>query len=152
MRLYWIGVWTLSIILVLLSAILLFYASYIIEETAVFSADVYISKEKVGFNLDSDKIHFGIVKKGGSSSLRFLEIENKRTYPVEIIIKSKGEIEDWVYCYLKNIPETIQKTFILEPEEKVELVIGLIPGEEAEIGKKYTGEIKIITKKVSFCS
>lgn len=149
MKLYKAGVISLCLFLILLAGIYLFYSFYVIEEVIILPADVYVSDEKIGFNLDKDQVHFGIVKKGMSSSLRFIEINNNRAYPVEVIIGGQGEIKDWLFSYLKEDEEVKGPKYRLEAGANKTITLGLVPDKEAEVGK-YTGEIKILVKKTGY--
>lgn len=149
MRLYKWGIIGLCLLLFFLAGYYLFYSFYVVEEVTMIPADVYISESKMGFNADKDMLYFGIVPKKGSSSLRFIEVKNERDYPVEILVKSGGEIKGWLFSYLKGDKE-VRGPYLLEPGEKKEIALGLVPGEEAEVDKQYTGKVKVITKKLGY--
>src|SRR3989338_5792761 len=135
--------------LIFFSGFMLFHTFYVIDDVNIFDADVYVSDGKVGINTDTDALHFGIVPKGASSGLRFMDINNTREYPVKVTFLAQGELKGWFVSQIKYDNGTIKvgPTFLLEPgaTERVSLLV--MPGPESVPGGKYYGKIKVLVQK-----
>jgi len=130
------------------TATALFYSFYMIKDVQVFPADVYLSEKRIGFNLDKDKIHFGLVPREVSSSERFVTISNKWKHGIDVMITGEGALGEWLYSEIKENGETlVTDYFYLEPDESKEVTLFVIPPGEAEANKIYEGTIKIILKR-----
>jgi len=135
----------LSIFLISSSGVTLFYSLYIVKDVIVYPADVSITAGKVGFNLDKDKIHFGLVKKKSVTSKRSISVSNSDQDTVEVTIKGEGQIKKWLMSEVDN--RTIS-SFYLKSNESKNVNLFLVPDSQAEVGKTYTGNVKIIIKRV----
>ena len=103
------------------------------------------SEKIIGFNLDSDKIHFGKVPRNAVSSKRFITVTNGFNYGVDVLLGTEGELGEWLYSEIKENNETfIANYFYLAPNESREVTFYLIPPEEAEVDKKYEGAIRFV--------
>ncbi|MEW6063215.1 MAG: hypothetical protein AB1571_02500 [Nanoarchaeota archaeon] len=87
----------------------------------------------VGFNVNTDKIYFGIVPKGASSK-RIITITNFNISS-NIIIEKKGEFADWVYLD--------EKTFLMKPNEIKNITVTVTVPKNAKYGN-YTSKLKIL--------
>ena len=69
----------------------LFYTQYYTIESKSIPYDINITvSNKIGFNLDSDKIHFGRLA-SNSHAERSIRIENLQKYKVSIKLRADGE-------------------------------------------------------------
>jgi len=103
-------------------------------QTAEYQMDVKVQGPmKVGFNIDDDALHFGIVPPG-SNAKRSLLIENNQGSRFVIITKT-GPVANWV-----SISENY---FILDPFTNKTVDFRVIVPSSAEQGN-YTGSVKVL--------
>jgi len=82
------------IVLLALFFITLFFIRWnLVEERVIGSS--FIFGERVGFDLNSSALTFGMIKTG-STSTRTIEIKNNKNQEVYVSIYSKGEISDFL--------------------------------------------------------
>lgn len=130
----------------------LFYSFYIIKDVQIFPADVHISEDLIGFNLDKDKIHFGVVPKNKASSNRFVTINNTWDHGIGVIIKGQGDLKGMIYSEIEENNETVVTNYIyLKPYESKEITLFIMPSKDEEVGF-YQGTIKIILKRYNVFS
>ena len=91
----------------------------------------------VGINVANDSLHFGATT-GGGSARRNLTIRNTYRSPVQVTIKTEGEMKGWISGY--------KPTFELAKNEQRELMIRASPPRSASIGK-YNGTFIVIFRK-----
>ncbi len=138
-----------AIILFLLVGLVLGIVGYFIwdhvapKEIITMKFDVHISNEKSGgFNLDTDKLHFGILSPQGFSNRKFT-LHNQHNFDerIEVVIVSyNSEIANYVYI------SPTANTII--PKNKTEqFTISLFAHEKISLGGHY-GHITIRTYKV----
>ena len=119
------------------------FATYIIvdhlapKETIVKEYDFHIVDRGVGFNLDKDKIHFGIIMGGGTGTRKFT-IENNASYTKKIkflvaVIENESNSNKWIFF---DPPSG----WIIESKESVDFNLVLKPPKDAEEGR-YGGFI-----------
>lgn len=97
----------------------------------------FVVGENMGFDLTPGRLNFGKIVPGNSNT-RGLLIENEFDRPVEIIIKSSGEISDNIIVSENN--------FILNPQESKNVTFSAYAEQSLEFGE-YNGQIEIISKK-----
>jgi hypothetical protein len=91
----------------------------------------------IGFNLDSDALHFGIVPPGGVGN-RNITITNNFNQDCIVNIKFQGEMSDWL--------DVSENNFELKQNEKKDLKFVIKPPEY--MGKKdYNSKIIMIFLK-----
>ena len=98
----------------------------------------FIVSEDIGFDLNNTTKTFGLVQPGQSSS-REVSIENNHNIPVLVIIKSKGEISNFLIVS--------ENDFILKPNEKKEISFSVFPTKDIEF-REYNGFVEIVLKKI----
>ncbi|MBU0456914.1 MAG: hypothetical protein KKD75_02105 [Nanoarchaeota archaeon] len=136
------------ILLIFMVSAFIFQSFYVIKETRLMPADVHISEKKIGFNLDKDALHFGIVPIGAVSSKRFVTITNKWNYGVDVLLSGKGDIKDWVNFETKMDNGTYNiNGFYLEPKEERNISVYLIPSNDAKVGEHYEGYVRFTLKR-----
>ena len=125
-----------------------------VKDVMSYPSDAYVSETiRVGLNLDKDKIHFGIVPKGGSSSHRDIFITNMWDYDIEVEVKSTGELKGWL---VYNLGEFVNgsvangynnEDIYLEPGETTNITIAVVPPDYTVEDYQYDGYIKFIIKR-----
>ena len=118
------------------TAISYYYTSKGALEIQKIPMDIKV-QQKFGFNLDTDKLHFGGVFPGGSSE-RGVIIVNNRDFPLKARFYMSGEIGSWVK------PE--DNPIYLQPSENRTVKFTAKAPENAEFGN-YTGEVTVVFKK-----
>lgn len=88
----------------------------------------------IGFNTDTDAIHFGTIPRGNMGS-RNITIENSEHASARILIKTYGEISGWV--------DVSENNFVLKKGEKRDVKFTIILPEGIE-KKKYSGTARIM--------
>lgn len=135
------------VLLGILIGIWLYYSQ--IEEIKILEMDAYVSKSQVGFNLDKDKIHFGIAQPG-TLVLRTIFLNSSgKEYPLKVMIETKGSIAE--YLTVKVDGQLFGQTaiFTLYPNETKEISYGFFPLIGAE-EKMYEGKSQIVFMKKLF--
>ncbi len=117
-----------------ITSTLLFYSYYKVYDMNILNADVTVKETKVvGFNTDTDAVHFGIIPPSGSGA-RNISLTNIWDKKVLISITSHGEIKNWVNPKRNN--------FILNPDENTEVQLTIKIPENASMDN-YTGLVKV---------
>lgn len=114
----------------------LFYIFYVIKDIIEFDMDVEVDN-KIGFNLDSDAIHFGTVP-AGNKITRYMSINHSRGKPIRIGLKAFGEMGKWL-DYSDN-------GFVLEKNKKRIITLTLYVPEDASVSK-YNGKLRVYIKR-----
>jgi len=89
--------------------------------------------DHLGFNIDADAIYFGTVPIGASSN-RDVYINNTKCDKVKVIIKTEGEIKDWIKVSNNN--------FILSKNEAKSVNFAAYVPDNAEL-RNYSAKVKI---------
>jgi len=126
----------LIIVMLSISTTLLFYYGFIVIKTEDIDMDIIVGN-KIGFNTDTDSIHFGTLY-GGSESRRTLLINNKNDFPITVNIGVHGDFMDWV-----DVEEEFK---VVEPLSNTSVNFIARPPKDADFGK-YTGYSTIILKR-----
>lgn len=123
----------ITVILVSMGITSLIYSKYKIVQVNYVPLDFMVG-DSIGFNLDNDALHFGILPKSSAASRSF-NLTNNYEYPVKINIKFDSSNVDWI---------SIGKNgFILQPNEIKGVPISLtIPSNAEE--KQYNATLKIV--------
>jgi uncharacterized membrane protein len=116
-------------------AIIVITAIYVLvpAQTVTYPMDVKVKGPKsIGFNIDDDALHFGIVPPG-SNARRTVLLENDAGIRF-VRISTHGDMEDWV--------DLSENNFILQPNtnKSVDFTVKVPTGTEPG---NYTGEAKI---------
>jgi hypothetical protein len=138
-------------VLLVLPVVFVGLSFYIVEETFVYPADVRMTGGSVGFNLDKDKVHFGDVPLDAASSVRFLTFVNHRDYGVDVVLRGKGDIGDWLFLDVDPaVGLDFVRSFYLGPLEEKSVGVYLVPSAAKEVGKVYEGDIVFLVKRHRF--
>lgn len=125
-------------ILVSFSLTFLFYTYYIIQDVQELDMKMKVG-DVVGFDTNTSVISFGTIPEKGGSSQRPVILKNMKNKALKVYIKKSGEMAKWVYISEDN--------FILNKNEKKELLFTAIPPKDAEKGA-YKGKVKFIFTRV----
>jgi len=115
---------------------------FLIEKIQTFNVFISVA-DRVAFNISKgagNNLHFGTAPPGSSSS-RTLVFDSSDPRPSKVIIKSYGQIKDWIIASENN--------FILESNEDKNVTLTILIPQNAEFGS-YTGKIKLIFRKYWF--
>ncbi len=127
--------WTIFFIIVILisSISLSLYFNYFILKVSYIDFDFKVKEDKhIGFNLDSEALHFGIIPPGskGHRDLIF-----KSEFPARLLVKVTGS--DYVY--------PVKNNFLIEPGESI-LTFTAAPPIDMPQGN-YSGKIRLVFKR-----
>ncbi len=90
--------------------------------------------DTIGLNVDTDKLYFGTVPRGGTAD-RGILVKNEEHSLVKTNIKVQSDIKDWLYVNNNN--------FFLKKDEKKDINFKVKVPLDAEYGE-YDGQIILI--------
>ena len=129
------------------------YSFLSVEDVILYDTDVNITLPQLsGFNLDSDKLHFGDVPLNSPKAFRKMDFTSPYNETVKIEISGSGNIMPWI-DYMDPHGNILDEglVFYLEPQEKVTIEYVFVPNAgEMSIGDYYTGTFRIVVKKKTF--
>jgi hypothetical protein len=124
------------IFIIYIGLIYIFYYSLAVYKVVEY--DVYlIVGNKIGFDLSTEYIHFGIVPPNGSSTKNVF-IYNNEDKKLKLQLKLEGNVSQFVY--VKDFSPTI-----MPHENKTLTFYAIVPG-NASYGN-YSGKLKIIFRR-----
>lgn len=129
--------WGLCFLLVGISAAILFFTEYMVYDTILMPMDVKVS-QNIGFNLDTDQLHFGGTQTPGSA-YRKITVENKYSQPLRVTLIPEGPLGSWVSA------EDFEPIF--NPGERRNITMNLAVPSGVPYGD-YNGTIRIIFTRV----
>lgn len=127
----------LILVFLTISLTMLTYSFFVIVDVKNVEMQVIVKSGRVGINLDTDKLWFGMISPGSSAS-REIELTNNKDYELETVLKPSGEIGDYV-SFSEN-------PAILKPHELKKVRVMLSLPETIAYGN-YTGNLRIIFKR-----
>lgn len=144
------------IVLLFLTGISFFlYTFYVVVDVQVIPMDVNFTGENkvAGFNLDTDKLHFGDIPPESPSAYRTMTFTNIYPYPVTVTITADGEMAEWIrYEYSATVTNE-KLTFSLQPEEIVSVRFLLDLSQRPYTVGVSEGELRfVIQRNVDFFS
>ena len=128
----------LVIALIGITATILFYSFYIIADVREFNITLTVG-EHAGFDVDTEKLAFGMVSPGGNSCTRYIFISNKKDYPLNVHINFYGNLAEWI--------TVSENYFVLEPGEEKKLSFSASAPKGSAYGN-YTGKARFVFKRV----
>ena len=143
--------WIIFSVFIFLLLICIYYQFSLIENITFYETDVYISDaDNFGFNLDSDKLHFGLVPLDAEGGYRKIEITNPYAEKVTINVFSTGDIASYLsYMYEgKEYENTLHFSLLKNETKSVKIIFK--PEVTMNIGDYYSGKIFILVRKQSF--
>ena len=129
-------VFFISICVIASAFTVLFYYNFVVFDVKEYDM-VLIVSDHIGFDVTTEKLHFGMVTPGGSST-RDLIIANEFSRPLIVQIKTSGKLASWVAPSVNN--------FILQPNETKNVTMVAVAPEDAKYGN-YTGKVKIVFRR-----
>jgi hypothetical protein len=133
MKTIFLVIFTLCFFLLGTSAAILFYTQYVIYDTKEIPMDVRVS-DHIGFNLATDKLHFGRTTTPGSGE-HAITVRNQYTRPLIVTIETYGEIGSWVY------PKEYNQTF--KPNESRDITLEVNVPSNISYGD-HNGTIRVL--------
>ncbi|MBU1202257.1 MAG: hypothetical protein KJ583_00990 [Nanoarchaeota archaeon] len=111
------------------------YSSYKVFDVKTLMVDVTVREENktLGFNVDTDAIHFGELPRNTGGG-RTIHINNTYGKEAFIVIKMRGEMSEWITITPNN--------FVLEPDERRDITFKIEIPKNASIGN-HTGFVNI---------
>jgi hypothetical protein len=136
-----------KIILIIVSLFLIiFLIDFIILNIEKFEMDAYVVENEAGFNLDSDKIHFGNVPVGSGGAFREMSVTNVYDEKVKIYLIDFGNIDEQVYFEIDG-GSYESYGFILDVNETKNFRL-IFRNEDTLVGDYYSGTLRIVTQKL----
>ena len=130
----------LLVLIFLINTLIIFFIAGRLSLKDVQTLDMDMEvKNKIGFNVDTDKIHFGGLPPGGMSE-REIVISHDFDFPVKVSIKTSGELAEYVTVSDNN--------FILSPLESKKITFYAIIDEDVPLGN-YTGNARFEFRRPS---
>jgi len=121
-----------------ITATILFYSFYIIADVREFNMSLIVG-DHAGFDVDTEKLAFGMVMPAGSSSTRYVFLSNKKDYPLKVYINFYGDFAEWV--------SVSEDYFVLQPGEEKKLSFTASAPRDAAYGN-YTGKARFVFKRI----
>jgi len=138
MKRYQLLVLIICIALLSMSSTLLFHSFYRIKHIEHIPMDVTVG-DHLGFNIDTDALHFGIIGKNGCAN-RNIIVKHQYDSPVEVVINVMGELESWTIIE--------ENDFILNKNGERKIEFKVCAQADAVLGKEYTGTARIVFKRL----
>ncbi|MBU1030827.1 MAG: hypothetical protein ABIC91_07090 [Nanoarchaeota archaeon] len=127
---------TIFFVMIMITTII-FYKTQVYETRIIYTDIEIINKNVIGFNIDTDALHFGKMIPGNTGT-RTMIITNDY-YPTTLVkINSFGETKKWLSINPNN--------FVLENGEKKEVHFTMNLEKQAPIGN-FSGGVKVILLK-----
>ncbi len=130
----------------------LYWNYFSIQDVVVYQMDAWIAEpQNVGFNLDPDKLHFGLVGLNSPYAYREIIFTNPYNETAKISVHAEGNMTPYISYGYQGVSYADPYSFTLEADETVPLrVIFSFNASEVEVGQYLTGELKIISRKTLF--
>jgi len=126
------------IVIISITATIFFYSFYTIADVREFNMTLIVG-DHAGFDVDSEKLAFGMVMPASSSSTRYVILSNKKDYPLNVYIDFYGNLAEWV--------TVSDNYFVLEPGEEKKLSFSASAPVNATYGN-YTGRARFVFKRI----
>lgn len=125
---------TLFLWLILVSVFFIAYINYTTLEIRYVNFDYKVKgSQSLGFNADTDELHFGIINQGGAG-IRDLEIKSEKRARVLIKVLDADNV----------FPN--RNDFIIEPNKTTSIQFMAIVPADTPLGN-YSGKVRIVFKK-----
>ena len=126
------------IALISITATILFYPFYLIENVREFDMSLIVGNH-TGFDVNTEKLTFGMITPTGSSCTRYIFISNKKDYPLKVYINFYGNFAEWV--------SVSENYFVINPGEEKKLSFSATATRNVTYGN-YTGKARFVFKRV----
>ncbi len=128
----------LVIALISITATNLFYSFYIIADVREFNMSLIVGN-RTGFDVNTEKLTFGMITPTGSSCTRYVFVSNEKDYPLKVYINFYGNFAEWV--------SVSDNYFVLNPGEEKKLSFSASAPRYAAYGN-YTSKARFVFKRV----
>ena len=114
--------------------------------------DAYIAEpQNAGFNLDPDKLHFGLVAINSPYAYREIIFTNPYNSTAKVDVRVLGNMSGYINYIHKGVTYADPYSFTLEAEEQIPLrVVFSFNESEVEVDQYFSGQLKIIARKTLF--
>lgn len=140
-------------VVLLVSLTVFLYLNYFsVYEVVVYEMDAYVAEsQNAGFNLDADKLHFGLIGISSPYAYREIIFTNPYNQTARINIYAKGNMTGHITYMYQGVSYEDPYSFLLEADQSVPLRVYFSFNEsEVEVGQYFSGELQIISRKVLF--
>ena len=103
-----------------------------------------------GFNLDTDKLHFGDIPPESSSAYRTMTFTSIYPYPVFVTITTDGDMAPWIRYEQNSTRSTEKLVLSLEPEENITVKFLLDVSQRPYTIGMYDGALRVVVKRKTF--
>jgi len=144
---------SLFLFLLLLSLSFFLYWNYFsIQDVVTYQMDAYIAEPgNAGFNLDPDKLHFGLVAISSPYSYREIIFTNPYNQTARIDVHTEGNMSGYISYIYQGVAYADPYSFTLEAEQSTPLrIVFSFNKSEVVVNQYFTGELKIISRKTLF--
>ncbi len=125
------------LVLIAIGILLVLFGTFALQSTTIYSSQVIVVEagDPIGINPLEDRVDFGEVPRGSAIS-KTISFENTGTVPNRIMVFIIGGIGDLV---------TVEPgSFTLNEGEKMDVKLGVVMPESAEVGKKFSGRVVVV--------
>lgn len=125
------------------------YVSYVTVDVQVILMDVNFTGENkiAGFNLDTDKLHFGEIPPESPSAYRKMSFTNIYPYPVAVLVTTDGDMASWIRYEYNSTVTTKKLRLYLEPGEEATVKFLLDVSQRPYTPGLYEGELRVAIKR-----
>jgi hypothetical protein len=108
-----------------------------------YAMNVYVG-DKVGFNLDTDKLFFGIITPGGVG-IKSINVSNTYAKPLKVRLAASGDLAKWA-----GISNETANPFILQPNEtqNVKIIVNIPSYLNKSNTIMYEGKLKVYSYRI----
>jgi len=121
-----------------ITATILFYSFYIIADVKEIDMSLLVG-DHAGFDVDGERLAFGMVKPASNSCIRYINLSNKRDYPLRIYINFDGNLTEFV--------SVSDNYFVIKPDEEKKLSFSASAPRDTAYGN-YTGTVRFVFKRI----
>jgi len=126
------------IVIISITTTMLFYSFYTVSDVREFNM-TFIVGDHAGFDVDNERLAFGMASPGGNSCTRYVFVSNKKDYPLKVHINFYGYLAEWV--------SVSENYFILNPGEEKKISFTASAPVDAAYGN-YAGKARFVFKRI----
>ncbi len=118
----------------------LYISSRIIKiDTLLMDVEVTDNSRRMGFNVDTDALHFGTMARGATGG-RFIRLNNTGGEPAAIQLVPQGQFASWIVFDRNN--------FVLGQQSNVSVHVTVHVPPDAPLGV-YNGTMEVVYRKMA---
>lgn len=127
------------------------YQSLLVENIVIYETDAVISAENNGgFNLDADKLHFGLIPVNSPFGYRKIEFSSPYNETMKIKMDAEGNIAKYLsYEYIGETFEDPFNFFISSRENLTIKVVFFVNNKMVREDDYFSGKIRIEVRRLS---